>query len=97
MAAMALASPAAAHRADCCLGGPSAAEDRTEVVRARSLGLIATGIATALLNDSRRVIGRDSVVTTGRIGDVFPRSRPEFRASYLSAVKELKRLQARRP
>jgi hypothetical protein len=55
-----------------------------------ALGLIATGIATALLNDSRRVIGRDSVVTTGRIGDVFPRSRPEFRASYLSAVKELK-------
>jgi 4-amino-4-deoxy-L-arabinose transferase-like glycosyltransferase len=32
-----------------------------------ALGLIATGIATALLNDSRRVIGRDSVVTTGRI------------------------------
>jgi hypothetical protein len=29
-------------------------------------------------------------VTTGRIGDVFPRSRPEFRASYLAAVKELK-------
>jgi 4-amino-4-deoxy-L-arabinose transferase-like glycosyltransferase len=55
-----------------------------------AFALIATGIATALVNESRPLVGRDSVVTTGRIGDVFPRSRPEFRASYLAAVKELK-------
>jgi 4-amino-4-deoxy-L-arabinose transferase-like glycosyltransferase len=56
-----------------------------------ALGLIAAGVGTALLNESRSLVGRDSVVTTGRIGDVFPRSRPEFRASYLAAIKELKR------
>jgi hypothetical protein len=47
-------------------------------------------VATALLNESRPLLGRDSVVPTSRIGDVFPRIRPEFRASYLTAIKELK-------
>jgi len=55
-----------------------------------ALGLIVIGCATALLNESRPLVGRDSVVTTGSIGDVFPRTRSEFRDSYLSAVKELK-------
>ena len=55
-----------------------------------ALGLIGLGLATALLNESRPLLGRDSVVPTGRIGDVFPRIRPEFRASYLTAIKELK-------
>jgi hypothetical protein len=55
----------------------------------RRIGLIAAGFGIAMLNDSRPLVGRDSVLTTGRIGDVFPRSRPAFRASYLSAVEEL--------
>jgi Dolichyl-phosphate-mannose-protein mannosyltransferase len=55
-----------------------------------ALGLIVVGVASALLNESRPLVGRDSVVRTGIISDVFPRSRPAFRASYLSAVKELK-------
>jgi 4-amino-4-deoxy-L-arabinose transferase-like glycosyltransferase len=55
-----------------------------------ALGLIGLGFATALLNDSRPLIGRDSVVTTGSVGDVFPRSRPDIRDSYLSAVEQLK-------
>jgi 4-amino-4-deoxy-L-arabinose transferase-like glycosyltransferase len=55
-----------------------------------AFGLVAAGFATGLLNESRPLLGRDSVVTTGSIGDVFPRSRPEFRHSYLSAVQKLK-------
>jgi 4-amino-4-deoxy-L-arabinose transferase-like glycosyltransferase len=55
-----------------------------------ALGLIAAGVATALLNESRPLVGRDSVLTTGRIDETFSRSRPDIRDSYLSAVEQLK-------
>jgi 4-amino-4-deoxy-L-arabinose transferase-like glycosyltransferase len=54
-----------------------------------AFGLIAAGIATALFNESRPLIGRDSVLTTGRLGESFSRSRPDIRNSSLSAVEQL--------
>jgi 4-amino-4-deoxy-L-arabinose transferase-like glycosyltransferase len=52
--------------------------------------LIGLGLATALLNESRPLVGRDSVVTTGPIGDVFGRSRSDIGESYLAAAEQLK-------
>jgi hypothetical protein len=53
---------------------------RTEKVWCAVLAvvLIAVGCGTAPWNESRPLVGRDSVVATGSIGDVFPRSRPVF-------------------
>jgi 4-amino-4-deoxy-L-arabinose transferase-like glycosyltransferase len=55
-----------------------------------ALALIVVGLATALLNESQPLVGRDSVATTGRIDDVFRHTSPEFRDSYLAAVGQLK-------
>jgi 4-amino-4-deoxy-L-arabinose transferase-like glycosyltransferase len=55
-----------------------------------AIPLIGVGVATALYNDSRPIIGRDSVVTKGRVTDVFPRAPAEFRNSYLSSADQLK-------
>jgi hypothetical protein len=54
------------------------------------LALIGLGMTTAVLNESRPLVGRDSVLASGRIGEVFPRSRPDIRNSYLSSAERLK-------
>jgi Dolichyl-phosphate-mannose-protein mannosyltransferase len=53
-----------------------------------AVGLVIVGCATAVLNESRPLVGHDSVLTRDRTEDVFLH-RPELRHSYVSAAKEL--------
>jgi dolichyl-phosphate-mannose-protein mannosyltransferase len=54
-----------------------------------ALALVGAGIATAVLNESRPLVGSDSVVAKGYSADIFLH-RPDLRGSYLSAVEQLK-------
>jgi 4-amino-4-deoxy-L-arabinose transferase-like glycosyltransferase len=53
-----------------------------------AVGLVIVGCAAALVNESRPLVGHDSVLTRDRTEDVFLH-RPELRHSYVSAAKEL--------
>jgi hypothetical protein len=53
-----------------------------------AVGLVIVGCGTAVLNESRPLVGHDSVLTRDRTEDVFLH-RPELRHSYVSAGKEL--------
>jgi len=54
-----------------------------------AVGLVIAGCAAALVNESRPLVGHDSVLTSDRTEDVFLH-RPELRRTYLLAAKQLR-------